>query len=136
MKKKIKIFNLTYLVLMSNIQDRNNITIVTCIALQISYCDLLINILNGFVFTFLFTFLFTFKHLFRKRNFKGQKVLRRKKFSKFRRLHFSYISIRISVVNSSKMLFVMVGCYPYICEVIGYSRYLKTMLIVHMHDKL
>ena len=70
-KKEIKIFNLTYLVLMSNIQDRNNITIVTCIALQISYCDLLINNLNGFAFTFLFTFLFTFKHLFRKRNFKG-----------------------------------------------------------------
>ena len=41
MKKKIKIFNLTYLVLMSNIQDRNNITncymyYITNIALQLA----------------------------------------------------------------------------------------------------
>ena len=66
-EKNVKIFNLTFLVLIYSIETLSQI--VSYITFQVSYCDLLIKKLYRFVLTFLRTFLFTYKHHFMKRNF-------------------------------------------------------------------
>ena len=66
-EKNVKIFNLTFLVLIYSIETLSQI--VSYITFQVSYCDFLIKKLYRFVLTFLRTFLFTCKHHFMKRNF-------------------------------------------------------------------